>query len=87
MKTITISVNDETYRLYQSRANAMGVSVEEWAAERLTKFMPKSRAKVGAGNARRKRQEIIDLIRSDNPVFSAADRLPREELYARDASR
>ena len=32
MRTITISVDDETYRLYQKRADAVGTSVEEWVS-------------------------------------------------------
>ena len=87
MKTITISVDDETYRYCQRNAAAAGISVEEWAAERLIELEPKPWGKVDAESSRRKRQEIIDLIRSESPGFSAADRLPREELYYRHASR
>ena len=87
MKTITISIDDETYRHYQLNAAAAGVSTEEWIAERLTELKPEQRAKTDAERLRRKRQEIIDLIRLESPGFGAADRLPREELYDRDAAR
>ena len=87
MKTITISVDEATYRYCERNAEAAGASVEQWAAERLAELMPKPHTQVDAENSRHKRQEIIDLIRSESPGFSAADRLPREELYDRDASR
>ena len=87
MKTITISVDDETYRYCQRNAEAAGVSVGEWAGERLAELGSKLPTKVDPENSRRKRQEIIDLIRSESPGFSAADRLPREDLYDRDALR
>ena len=87
MKTITISVDDETYSYCQRNAEAAGASTEEWIAERLTELTPKQRAKTDAEMLRRKRQEIIDLIRLESPGFSAADRLPREELYDRNAPR
>ena len=87
MKTITLSVGDETYRYCQRNAEAAGVSTEEWIAERLTELKPEQRAKTDAESLRRKRQEIIDLVRLESPGFSAADRLPREELYDRDAAR
>ncbi len=89
MKTITISIDDETYRRYQHRAEAVGASLEAWAAARLEEATPKrtSKAKADAEKARRQRQEIIECIRSEYPGFSAADRLPREDLYDRNASR
>lgn len=65
-EAITISVDDETYRLYQSRTNVTGVSVEEWAAERLTTLMPKSRAKLvlKVHGARGKKLSTLSVQRS-----------------------
>ena len=41
MKTITLSVGDETYRYCQRNAEAAGISVEEWVGARLSALMPK----------------------------------------------
>ena len=87
MKTITITVDDETYSYCQRSAAAAGKSVEEWVSARLATAIPKRASPEEFERLRRLQSEVIKRIRSESPGFSAADRLPREDLYDRDAFR
>jgi hypothetical protein len=87
MKTIKISMHDETYRLYQTNAEAAGISVEDWVSARLTGVTLKRASPDEFERLCKLQQEILERIRTESPGFSAADRLPREDLYDRDAFR
>ena len=50
MKTITISVDDETFGRFQARAEAAGISVEDWAMARLGDAVPKPVLAMPSGN-------------------------------------
>lgn len=91
MKTITISVDDETYRLYQNRADAVGTSVEEWVIVHLADLIPK---RVSEAEREDIRQQTYDLLaridarrRAEGKEFQPGDKLTRDELHDRNALR
>ena len=91
MKTITISVDDETYRLYQSRAEATGVSVEEWAGDKLASLSPKPISDAEAESRRRQMGELLARIEArreaEGREFRPGKKLTRDELHDRNALR
>ena len=91
MKTITISVDDETYRLYQQRADAAGVPIDEWVAARMAGLAPKPVSEAERIRLRQQWQELmasIDARRSSqNWETPSEPKLTREELHDRDALR
>ena len=91
MKTITISVDDETYRYCQRNAAAAGVSVEKWAGEKLAGLAPKP---ISEAEAKIRRQQMDDLLASidarreaEGREFQPGDKLTRDELHDRNALR
>lgn len=68
MKTITITVDDETYRLLQRRAVERDDSLASMAREMLTSEIKRSEERA---------------LRKSVGSFSANDRLLRDELYER----
>jgi len=76
MKSITVTLDDETYGNANIRAAERGTAVEAIVREYLTGF--------AAGESRFDRllrQE--EVLRAQIENFSAGDRLPREALYDR----
>ena len=91
MKTITISIDDETYRHYQLRAKASGASVEEWAREQLAVSTPKP---ISEAEAEMRRQQMYDLLaridarrEAEGKEFRPGNKLTRDELHDRNALR
>ena len=91
MKTITISVDEETHRLYQSRADAVGTSIEEWVAARLAEAAPNP---ISDAEAQRGRELWEDIqARIDARAKARGDdlrpsrKLTRDELHDRNALR
>ncbi len=76
MKTIAIALDDDLYRLAETRAAKDGASLAA-VVERLLVEYAAGETDVDAmkRDERRLRDQIVS--------FSAADRLPREELYRR----
>ncbi|MDE2788327.1 MAG: hypothetical protein OXL37_16935 [Chloroflexota bacterium] len=91
MKTITISMDDETYHLYQHNAEAAGISVEEWVTSRLAGVTPPLAS--SRENERRREtwyriQANIDArAKARGDELRTAKKLTREELHDRDALR
>lgn len=85
MKTITLSLDDEIFRRVSAKAAQLDTSVDALvraALEDMTVHAPPVQAGLDEQTfARLKRQE--DEVRSRIDAFSATDRLPRSELYAR----
>ena len=91
MKTITISVDDETYRYCQRNAEAAGVSVEEWAGEKLAGLTSKP---ISGAEAEIRRQQMYDLLaridarrKAEGKEFRPGNKLTRDELHDRNALR
>ncbi len=91
MRTITISVDDETYRLYQKRADAVGTSVEEWVSARLAYLLPKPISDAEAESRRKLWNDIQARIdaraKGRGDELRTARKLTRDELHDRNALR
>ena len=79
MKEIIVSVDDETYRLAEIEAVEKGISLPEMLKNYLREL-----TKEAWGESFR---ELTAAIRAEHPDFKAADNVPREELYDRNALR
>jgi plasmid stability protein len=78
MKNITVTVDDETYRLARIRAAERDTSVSAMVREFLTDV-----ANDGSQVEKFKREE--EAIRSSIRSFRAGDRLSRDEVHSRDS--
>ncbi len=87
MKTITISVDDETYRRCHRRAEAAGTSVETWAATRLAELASQPVSEAEFERLRQLQNKVLGDMDARGIGFPAADRLSRDELYDRNAFR
>ena len=76
MKNITVSLDDETHRRARIKAAELGVSISALVKRYLTEL--------GSSESefeRLKREELA--LRDQITAFSAANRLPRDDLYER----
>ncbi len=80
MKNITVTVDDESYRVARIRAAEAGSSVSAMVAGYL-------RSLGGAESDFERRLRIERETLSAIHSFSAADRLPRDQVHARHAVR
>ncbi len=96
MKNITVSVDEETHRLARIRAAELDTSVSALVRDYLRSLVgdaagdSTSGSQGGETEAERRRRglrEVIADIRAASSGFSAADNLPREELYDRAGAR
>ena len=101
MRTITISVDEETYWLACARATELETTLPELGMEALWKQVREGSEKDMAARREqaerermiahdrrvRKMNEVIEKIRVESPGFKVADNLPREELYDRKRAR
>ena len=76
MKNITVTVDDETYRAARIKAAEQDTSVSALVKRFLTELAG------GESNTERLKREERAL-RERIATFSAADRLPREDLHRR----
>ena len=74
--------DDETYRLAEIKAAENGTSVSELVKDHFSDFTG-----VEAQSWKESFRDILMTIRAEHPGFKAADNLPREELYDRNAFR
>jgi len=84
MKEITVSVDDETYRLACIRASELETSIEALVREFLLD-LAEANTQLETPFERRKRQlrEAIEENSRNHPNFRMADNVSREELYDR----
>ena len=91
MKTISVSVNDETHRLARIRAAETGTTVSAMIRDLLTELLnrPPEPAPVETEPQRRARMldEVLARFEAEDVGLRASERLTREELYDRNASR
>ena len=78
MKNITVSVDDETYRLARIKAAENGTSVSAMVRDYLKHLtqIPTPRRTLG---------EIVESVRARGGGIRSCDNLTREELYGRNA--
>ena len=87
MKNITVSVDEETYRTARIAAAERGTSVSALVRGALEEIASNSAAVSPNEQLLRALDEVRESMIARGSTFSAADRLPREELYDRAARR
>ena len=94
MRNITVSVDEQTYRLARIRAAELDTSVSALVRDYLRSLAAGSEGEARAESGetiyqRRCRllREAIENIDATSTGFRAADNLPREELYDRARAR
>ena len=87
MKNITVSVDEETYRRARITAAQRDTSVSALVRSALEEIASNSVGESPNEELLRTLDEIRESMIARGSKFSAADNLPREELYDRDARR
>ena len=91
MKTISVTVDEETHRQARIRAAETGTTVSAMMRDLLTTLLqsPPSNAQVETEPERRRRRlaEIMDEFQRKGIGLDASQRLSREEVYDRNAAR
>lgn len=85
MKTITVSVDEELYRLSRIKAAEAGTSVAALVRSYLVEFVQDRTAKSRFDRLHRLQDETLAAIRARGGGLRAADNLPRGELHERHA--
>ena len=90
MKTISVTVDDETHRLARIRAAETGTTVSAMIRDILTALLqsPPGDVQVETEPERRRRRlaEIMDEFQKKGIGLDSSQRLSREEVYDRDAA-
>ena len=85
MKTISVTVDDETHRLARIRAAETGTTVSAMMRELLTALLqrPPDDVEVETEHQRRVRMldEVLARFRAEGIGLNASERLSREEMY------
>ncbi len=87
MKNITVSVDEETYRLSRIKAAEDGTSVSALVRGFLTELVRGSDPDSRFDRLQRLQDETLAAIRARGAGLRAGDNLSRETLYDRDALR
>lgn len=87
MKNITVSVDEETYRLSRIRAAEEGTSVSALVRAFLRDLVNSETAESRFERLTRLQNETLAAIRLRGGGLRSADNLTRTELYERDALR
>ena len=87
MKNITVSVDDETYRLAHVRAAERGTSVSALVRAYLVALGQGQVTETDFDGLRILQDETVAAIDARSGGLRAADNLPRDALYQRDAPR
>lgn len=87
MKTITVSVDEETYRLSRIKAAEAGTSVSALVRSLLLELVQGGPAESRFDRLYRRQQQLLEAIDAKGPITTPTDRLTREELHERDALR
>ena len=96
MKNITVSVDEKSYQALEKEAARKGLRIEELVRNSLLQLLKEAQVENPVtspvsteerGRLRHLRKKVLAEIEASGVQFSAADRLPRDELYNRDALR
>ena len=87
MKNITVSVDDETYRLSRVKAAESGTSVSALVRAHLVALVQGLTPESEFDRLRRLQDETLEAIRARGGGLRAADSLPRDAVHERDALR
>ena len=85
MKNITVSVDEELYRLSCVKAAAAGTSVAALVRSYLVELVQNLPPKTRFDRLRKLQDETLAAIRARGGGLRAADNLPRSELHERHA--
>ena len=85
MKNITVSVDEETYRLSRIKAAECGTSVSALVRTCLVALVQGHTPETEFGRLRTLQDETLDAIRARGGGLRTADNLPRGALYERNA--
>lgn len=87
-RTVTITVDEEIHRRACAVAEQRGLTVSELVAQAVAASLTQQHADPDPSRGLAERElrhrrflETVERIRADNPGFSAAGNLPRDELY------
>lgn len=84
MKNITVSIDDDTYRLSRIKAAESGTSVSALVRAYLVGLVQDHAPETGFDRLRRLQDETLEAIRARGGGVRAADDLPRRALHDRD---
>ena len=85
MKKISVSVDEETYRLSRIRAAEAGMSISALVRGFLRDLVRGEVSVSRFDRLRRLQDETLDAIRARDAGLRTADDLPRDDLHERDA--
>ena len=87
MKNITVSIDEETYRLSRIKAAEAGTSVSALVRSYLVELVQGRTSETRFDRLRRLQDETLEAIRVRGGGLRAADDLSRVALHERDALR
>ena len=87
MKNITVSVDEETWRLSRIKAAEAGSTVSALVRQFLVSLIQDNTALDEFDRLERLQADTLREIRARNAEFASADDVSREELHDRDALR
>ena len=87
MKNITVSVDEETWRLSRIKAAEAGSTVSALVRQFLVSLIQGNTALDEFDRLERLQADTLREIRARNAEFASADDVSREELHDRDALR
>ncbi len=85
MKNITISIDEETYRLSRVKAAEAGTSVSALVRAYLVALIQGQVPETDFDRRRRLQDETLEAIQVRGGGLRSADNLPRDALHGRDA--
>ncbi len=83
MKNITVSVDDETYRLSRVKAAEAGTSLSAMVRQFLSDVVAGRTPEPEFERLRRQQDEMLYSLHARGGGIRVADNLPREDLYTR----
>ena len=87
MKNITVSVDDETYRLSHIKAAEAGTTVSALIRAYLTALVQRQEPESEFDRLLRRQDETLAAIRARSGGLRSAENLPRDAVHQRDAVR
>ena len=87
MKNITVSVDEETYRLSRVKAAEAGTSVSALVRSYLLELAQGGACETRFDRLRKLQDETLKAIRARSGGLRTADNIPRGALHERDALR
>ena len=87
MQNVTVTIDDETYRLWSAKAASAGLSVDELIHACVVDAAEREAAELRFERLQALQEEALAAIHARGGDFRATDNIPREALHERDAVR